>query len=229
MEGPRIPKWESRLWTLVSDNDGVHCPMRDRCRTWKRGGLCCENLYQFRHLFVSDVVDHALFDTVRPEGPTAGSLCRMLERLADRNLNESSVQQPPVPDKLIKYLRTDRPVYVTSVPLFSSYSAVWRLESRWMVFLNNRDTPEINRFGLFHEAFHILAHSQSTSLLRKGSSSMRGSFIEGLADYFAMAVLMPREWVHEKWLEIRDTTGIAELFKVPKSTAFLRLRQLGLV
>lgn len=228
MEGPRIPKWESRLWTLVSDNDGVHCPTRDHCRTWKRGGLCCEDLFKFRHLFVSDVVDHKLFDTVRPEGLTAGSLCRMLERLADRNISDGTVQKPPVPDKLIEYLRTDRPIYMTSVPLFSSHSAVWRLENRWMVFLNNRDTSEANRFGLFHEAFHILAHSQITAPSRQGNN-LRGSFFEGLADYFAMAVLMPRGWVHEKWTETPDATSIAQLFKVTESTAFLRLRQLGLV
>ena len=192
------------------------------------GGLCCENLFQFRHLFVSDVVDHTLFDAVRPEGSTAGSLCRLLERLADRNLRDGSVHDPPVPDKLMEYLRTDRPVYITSVPLFSNHSAVWRLESRWMVFLNNRDTSEANRFGLFHEAFHILAHSQGTPQFREGNN-LRGSFIEGLADYFAMAVLMPRGWIHEKWPEIQDATGMAEFFKVTRSTAFLRLRQLGLV
>jgi Zn-dependent peptidase ImmA (M78 family) len=57
----------------------------------------------------------------------------------------------------------------------------------------------------------------------------QGSFNELLADYFASCILMPREWVKEKWEEIKDLDRMAETFAVPKSFMYMRLRQLGLV
>ena len=56
-----------------------------------------------------------------------------------------------------------------------------------------------------------------------------GSFNELLADYFAMCTLMPRQWVREKWAEVKDLDRMAEIFDVPKPAMCVRLRQLGLV
>jgi len=56
-----------------------------------------------------------------------------------------------------------------------------------------------------------------------------GSFNELLADYFASCILMPREWVKEKWAEVKDLDRMAEIFAVPKSAMCIRLRRLGLI
>jgi hypothetical protein len=40
---------------------------------------------------------------------------------------------------------------------------------------------------------------------------------------------MPREWVVEKWAEVKDLGRMAEIFVVPKSAMCIRLRQLGLI
>lgn len=55
-----------------------------------------------------------------------------------------------------------------------------------------------------------------------------GSFNELLADYFAGAILMPREWVKEKWAEVEDMDRMAKIFDVPKALMWLRLREMGL-
>jgi len=40
---------------------------------------------------------------------------------------------------------------------------------------------------------------------------------------------MPREWVKEKWAEIKDLDRMSEIFAVPESAMYMRLRQLGLI
>jgi len=40
---------------------------------------------------------------------------------------------------------------------------------------------------------------------------------------------MPREWVKEKWAEVKDLDRMAEIFDVPKVAMALRLRQLDLI
>lgn len=58
---------------------------------------------------------------------------------------------------------------------------------------------------------------------------MQGSFNELLADYFAICILMPRQWVREKWAEVKHLNRMVEIFDVPKPAMYIRLKQLGLV
>ena len=50
-----------------------------------------------------------------------------------------------------------------------------------------------------------------------------------LADYFATCILMPKEWVTEKWVEVMDLDRMAEIFDAPKSAMCIRLKRLGLI
>jgi len=50
-----------------------------------------------------------------------------------------------------------------------------------------------------------------------------------LADYFAICILMPRQWVREKWAEVQHLDRMVKIFDVPKPAMCVRLRQLGLV
>ena len=86
----------------------------------------------------------------------------------------------------------------------------------------------MRRFVLFHEAFHVLAHCQGIPVFRKRGVE-QGHFNEGLSDYFAACILIPREWVREKWLEVKDLDSMAKTFDVPKPVMVIRLKQLGLV
>jgi hypothetical protein len=44
-----------------------------------------------------------------------------------------------------------------------------------------------------------------------------------------MCILIPRQWIKEKWAEVKDLDRMAEIFDAPKSAVCIRLRQLGLV
>jgi len=40
---------------------------------------------------------------------------------------------------------------------------------------------------------------------------------------------MPREWVKEKWTEVKDLGRMTQIFDVPKALMWLRLREIGLI
>ena len=134
-----------------------------------------------------------------------------------------------MPADLILHGGDGRPIEVRELPFKAHHGAIWRLNDCWVMQLNSNDTPARKRFTLYHEIFHILAHCKATPVFKKTSSSPEGSFNELLADYFALCILMPREWVIERWAEVRDLNRMAEIFVVPKSAICIRLRQLGLI
>lgn len=56
-----------------------------------------------------------------------------------------------------------------------------------------------------------------------------GSFNELLADYFAGCILMPREWVKEKWAEVKNLRSMAEIFDVEEPLMWIKLREMALI
>jgi Zn-dependent peptidase ImmA (M78 family) len=58
---------------------------------------------------------------------------------------------------------------------------------------------------------------------------IQGSFNELLADYFATCVLMPKELVREQWTELGGVDRMAITFDVPRSTMWLRLKEMDLL
>ena len=113
------------------------------------------------------------------------------------------------------------------LPLRTHHGAIWHLKEGWVIQLNDGETSADNRFTLFHEAFHILAHCSTTPVFRK-RGAIQGSFNELLADAFAASILAPTEWVKEKWAEVRDLDRMAKIFDVPKPVMCVRLKYLGL-
>jgi len=84
------------------------------------------------------------------------------------------------------------------------------------------------RFTLFHEAFHIEAHDKADPVFRTRGCE-RGTFNELLAECFDSKILMPADWVREKWAEVRDVDRMAEIFAVPKAAMWIRLKLLRLI
>jgi Zn-dependent peptidase ImmA (M78 family) len=117
---------------------------------------------------------------------------------------------------------------IHTLPLKAYHGAIWRLKEGLVVQLRDGDTSAGRRFALFHETFHILAHCRGTPVFKKRGLE-QGSFNELLADYFAGYILMPREWVKEKWTEIKDLDRMAEIFAVSKSAMCIRLKWLDLI
>jgi len=108
-------------------------------------------------------------------------------------------------------------------------SSIWRLSDCWIVQLNSNDTPVRQRFTLYHEIFHILAHCKAIPVFKKTSCGQEGSFNELLADHFAAVILMPRDLVAERWPQVKDLSQMATTFDVPRSVMWLALRTYGLI
>jgi len=157
-----------------------------------------------------------------------GRVFQLVERLAEDYLKKAMVHCPPVPADIALLADEKRLVEVRLLPLKAYHGAIWRLGKVWVIQLNSDDALAVRRFALFHEVFHILAHRKATPVFRKRDCES-GAFNELLADTFAAYILMPEEWVKEKWAEVNDLNQMAKIFQVPKSAMCIRLKILGLI
>ncbi len=223
----KIPRWESEMWSYLSGGDGMHCPFYDDCHIRQTGKWCPDDNKE-RLAQLGDETQCKLSKCNFIECGTCGGIFRMVEMLAQRYLKKGGVHCPPVPSEIVSLVDEKHPIETRPLPLKAYYGAIWRLSDSWIIQIRNDETPATQRFTLFHEAFHILAHCRTTPVFRK-RGSLQGSFNELLADYFAACILMPREWVKEKWSEVKDLDRMAEIFDVPKSAMCIRLKRQGLI
>jgi hypothetical protein len=225
----KIPRWEAELWSHVGGGDSIHCPLHSRCPVRKKGGWCPDE-YRER---LNRLLDERQFNLRNYDFIEAGhsSHCRLaqlVERLAGMYLKRGNVYCPPVSTGIITLCDQQHAVEVRQLSLKAYHGAIWSQKDGWVIQVKDSDAPPTVRFTVFHEAFHILAHSRTTPVFRKRGSIV-GSFNELLADYFALCMLMPREWIRQKWTEVEDLDRMAEIFAVPKSAMCIRLRELGLI
>lgn len=222
-----VPEWESKLWSYVSSSDGEHCPLYSECQSRQRGGMCYdENRGLVKPLLEDHRFDPKDCDFIRPM-----SRCRifqLVEMLAQEWQIKGKVYQLPVPNELVSLADEQHPVEVRLVPLKVYHGATWRLSEGWVIQLRKDDSSARKRYTLFHEAFHILTHCKATPFFRR-KRPPKNFFNELLADYFAACILMPREWVQEKWAEVHDLGKMVELFDVPKPAMCVNLKRLGLI
>lgn len=223
----KVPKWESDLWSYVSSGDGMHCPLCSHCQIRQKGDWCPDEDKERLHRLVDNERFH-FSDYAFIKCGTCGRIFQLVEMLAQEYLKKGRSHCPPVPVELVSLADEQHTTEARLLPLKAYHGAIWRLKEGWVIQLKDGDTPSTKRFTLFHEVFHILAHCRTIPVFRK-KGTKEGSFNELLADYFAVCILMPREWVREKWAEVKDLDRMAEIFDVPKSAMCIRLRQLGLV
>jgi len=225
----KISKWESELWSYVSSGTGEQCPLYNDCQYRKECGWCIDDhIAKIAQLLEDKELNVAKYDFIKNQPKKLGRPFQLVEMLAGKYLTKGKVNGPPVPTELISLLDTECAVEIHTIPLKSYHGAIWRLKDRWIIQLKSGDTRAIQRHTLFHEAFHILAHCKSAPVFRRRGVE-GGSFNEALADYFAVCILMPKEWVKEKWAEVKDVDSMAKIFGVLSPTMWIRLRQLGLV
>ena len=233
MEG-RNPSWESELWSHLSRGDGTHCPVYQSCQSRLRNVWCLseqEEYCQLLNEFIDndDFTDPASIEFEYPACRKSGGIFKLVRRLAVRYRKEAGIDRLPVPTDLITQADDYLPIEVREVPLKAYHGAVWRLNDCWVVHLNSNDASARRRFTLYHEIFHILAHSKATPVFRKASCSQEGSFNEMLADQFATVILLPREWVTKIWPEVKDISRMAAMFDVPSSIMWFGLKYLRLI
>ena len=232
----KIPRWEAELWSYLSRGDGIHCPIYQSCRLRLQGHWCLsehEEYHQMMNEFVDDEVpdltDPASIEFEFPFCPNSGRIFKLVRRLAVRYQMEAGIDSLPVPTDLITHGGDNLPIEVRQVPLKAHHGAIWRLSDCWVVQLNSNDTAARQRFTLYHEIFHILAHCKATPVFKKTSSGQEGSFNELLADHFAAIILMPEKQVKEKWTEVKDINQMATIFDVPRPIAWFALKHLSLI
>jgi predicted transcriptional regulator len=171
---------------------------------------------------------------IKSESKENCKICKILERLAYENtkdyLEMMGITQPPLPTDIVNWMDTQHTVEIRELPLKVHHGAIWydNENDEWVIQLSKDDSPVTKRFTLFHEAFHIVCHSKTPSVVKK-RGDVAGSFHDFMADYFATCIAMPREWVTDKWAEVRDLDKMARIFAVPRSSMFVRLRQMGLI
>jgi len=233
----KIPKWESKLWDYLSSGDGVQCPIYSRCQERLSGSWCpSNNLDCISQLLDDKRFDASKYDSIGGSGECGecGEIFQLVERLAKGYLARAEVHCPPVPTELIHLADEQHPIEVRLLSLKIYHGAIWYLKGRcqkgrWIIQLNRSAPPARRRFSLFHEAFHIVAHCRATTPLFRKREHGGGSFNELLADYFAGSILMPREWVRERWAEVEDLDSMAKIFDVPKPLMWIRLKEMDLI
>lgn len=220
-------KWESELWHFVSQGNGMHCPIKDRCDVYRNGSWCASDHPEK----IVQLIDRK---RVRPSNYTfmenckCGEIFYLVARLADTYLKLGKVSYPPVPSELISVFDRHNKIEVHELPLKTCHGGIWHIEDRWIIQLRKEDTSAMKRFVLFHEAFHMLAHHKAEPVFKK-RGVLQGSFNELLADYFATSILLPNEWVIRKWTEVHDLDRVAKTFHAPRPLTYLRLKRLGFV
>ena len=226
----KIPRWEAELWSYVSSGDGEQCPLFSRCRVRKECGWCPdENKERLSQLQDDRQFNINNCDFVDSEGRRLCKVFELVEILAQKYLKMGEIRCPPVPAVLVALVDQRHVTEIRLLSLKAYHGAIWHpKKDGWIIQLRDDDTSAAKRFTVFHEAFHILAHCRTIPVFKK-RGVVQGSFNELLADYFAVCILMPREWVKEKWAEVKDLDRMPEIFDVPKPAMCIRLRQLGLI
>jgi len=159
----------------------------------------------------------------------SGRIFKLVTKLANKYRVEAGIDGLPVPSNLITQAYDNLPIEVRQVPLKAYHGAVWRLSDCWLIQLNSKDTSARQRFTLYHEIFHILAHCKSTPVFKKTSGSREGTFNELLADDFAAVILVPGNWMRNKWAEVQDVSRMTAIFDVPKPVMYLSLKTMRLI
>jgi Zn-dependent peptidase ImmA (M78 family) len=233
----KILGWEAELWSYLSQGDGVHCPIHQSCHLRLQGGWCLsehEEYYQLMNNFLDDEAP----DLTDPAGikfefracPHSGRIFKLVRRLAVKYQMEAGIDRLPVSADLIIQAADNLPIEVRRIPLQAYHGSIWRLSDCWLVQLNSNDTPARQRFTLYHEIFHVLAHCKANPVLfKKTACSREGSFNELLADHFAAIILMPENLVRKKWAEVKDVSQMAAIFDVPQPIVWFALKHLSLI
>jgi len=228
----KVPRWESELWFLISCGDGENCPIYSQCGFRLEGGWCIDDdKNRISRLVYSVDKDERLhsarFNFIKPVQYC--EILSMIESLAQDWLQKGRVFCPPVPSELALQADEHRRIEVRLVPLKTHNGAIWLLREGWVIHLKHDDPRTRQRFTLFHEAFHILAHCKSRKPVFRRVGAQCGTFNEVLAEAFATFVLMPEKWVRIKWAEVKDLDELARIFQVSVPALHGRLRMIGLI
>jgi hypothetical protein len=232
-----IESWENELWSYINSGDGVRCPHSDSCELEKERVGCFNNEEERKktrkiHTFVDDddidFKDYKKINLRFSECTKQGKVFDLVIKLAQKFRSKNWHGSIPVPDNLILKDYNNLPIEISYIRLKVNHGAVWRLNDSWLIHLNSNDPLARQRFTVYHEIFHILAHCQGNPVFKRANGG-EVSYNEILADHFAANILLPRELVVKKWSETKNIDKMAEIFIVPKPVMWGSLRMNRLI
>jgi hypothetical protein len=239
MEGMQ-DRWETEFWKLIGSGDGIQCPLVDSCLYHHNTGKCpYDERYRTLKAFELEKKHHFPDVRLRIESAHSCAVFTQIDRLANRYVMDHGVTHPPVPNEIACRTVVDKPIEIQSIPLKSLYGSLWDLRNRWVIQLNCNDPVSIQRYTLFHEVFHIIAH-QNTNLVFHGINTCQGTrignfntragdFNEMLANHFSACVITPLVWLEGKYIRTDNLDALSVTFEVPKVMLYVRLKRLGML
>jgi hypothetical protein len=151
---------------------------------------------------------------------------RIAELQAARFIELSHIGGPPLPEVAITMLPKVQVQRFSPLPV--SGATEWS-HGRWLILLNGGESFTRQRFSLAHELKHILDHRFVDVLYQRIPKAERADFIEGVCDYFAGCLLVPRPWLKQAWGNgVQRPKAVADHFGVSELAAQVRLSQVGL-
>lgn len=103
-----------------------------------------------------------------------------------------------------------------------------------IINVNRKEPEERKRFTIAHEIAHAILHPSKEDHIDyrqsiKNYTSKEELTKEFQANMLAAALLMPANLVKNAWESLKDVDALADLFKVSKRAAAIRLESLGLL
>lgn len=211
--------------TLVELLGGSECPYKEECPC-QRGSRCEDGTSTAS----AQCLEYSMLKLEGCHKCRCSCTCHLIleiEGLASEYLWRGDIREPPVPTELISLCDLSRAVEIRFLPLREHHGCAWFLGDEWVIYLNANDLASMNRYTVFHEAFHIILHSSGIVFTRTSASGL--ALKETAADYFAASVLMPKKWVYKLWPNVQSVEMMATIFNVPESAMRKWVRRLGLV
>jgi hypothetical protein len=221
-----ISPWESRLWSIIGSGNGLSCPLYRGCKFRIAGGWC-PNEYMDELIQAVDLefIDPTGFEFVRNDKHCA-VFC-LLEKLAEKYLKFFGSFTPRTCDNLISFFEKRNNIEVRFAHLEACHGALWKLQNGWIIYLRAADNPAMKNYILYHEVFHMLAHSQTTPIFDR--IHRRGKFNEMLADFFSVSLLLPQKCVKDALKMFHNVDSISANYNVPSPFVYIRLKRMGLM
>lgn len=152
-------------------------------------------------------------------------------RVADRQAEElhglHGIVDGPVPETTVTNVPN---LYIELVDSPVSSLRFWdQTHGYWVIQLAASDSETTRRFHLAYEFKHILDYSRRHYLYRGDEDHTTNCQAEHAARHFAGCLLVPSLSLTHEWASgVRDTTALAEYFKVDPVIIDARLAQIGL-
>jgi hypothetical protein len=215
----------SEFFKTISRGDGNSCPLYNTCLEKSAGYSCIHDLMQ------------QLGRLRGGRGPDADHLAlgyrhscraiRWVEMLAQEYLEKAgNIKAPPVPEEIALLADKKDSIEIRLLPLKLHRGAVWKIDDKWVIYLDSNANEARRRFTLFHEVFHILTQCDH-AYKSIGRAPANGLFNEIIADNFSRNVLMPHRWLLEEGTNIKYPDRLARICGVPRTIAISELRYHG--